>query len=218
MKNRKGFTLVELLGVITLLGIIALVAIPTMDALLGKNKEKIYQGQLKTIEGSLRAWGDANLKALPDTNGDSITIELGDLKLAGLLDNSFEDTSTETCFQNDLKLTITRVKNNYAYKVGETTRIGSESDCDLPTLEYSVAVKSEPVIEISKNGSYHEVGCVLLKNGMYYRTCTVKDRISNNINAAVAGTYNATYKAYVKDGYGKNGDGFVSNTRTIKVK
>ena len=39
MKSRKGFTLVELIGVVILIGLIALIAIPSVDYIIKKTKD-----------------------------------------------------------------------------------------------------------------------------------------------------------------------------------
>ena len=43
---KKGFTLVELLAVITLLGLLSLIVVPVVDKIIKDNKEKLYQTML----------------------------------------------------------------------------------------------------------------------------------------------------------------------------
>lgn len=47
--NKKGFTLVELLGVITILSIIMLIAIPNVTSVLDKNKRENYLADAKKL-------------------------------------------------------------------------------------------------------------------------------------------------------------------------
>lgn len=47
--NKKGFTLVELLGVITILSIIMLIAIPNITSVLDKNKRQNYLVDAKKL-------------------------------------------------------------------------------------------------------------------------------------------------------------------------
>lgn len=64
MKNKNGFTLVEILGVITILSVLALIAIPTIDNIVTKNREKLYDSQIRTIEDGLKTWANANAASL----------------------------------------------------------------------------------------------------------------------------------------------------------
>ena len=43
MKNKKGFTLVELIGVITLLALIALVVYPAITTVIKNTKENCFE-------------------------------------------------------------------------------------------------------------------------------------------------------------------------------
>lgn len=60
MVNKKGFTLVELIGVIALLAVVALITIPIMTNSIKKSKEKTYIAQVKNIISSAKKWVVAN--------------------------------------------------------------------------------------------------------------------------------------------------------------
>ena len=47
--NKKGFTLIELIGVIILLSAIALISVPIINNSIKNAKEKTYKGQIDTI-------------------------------------------------------------------------------------------------------------------------------------------------------------------------
>ena len=47
--KKRGFTLVELLGVISVLGIIALLIIPSVEKTISNNKKKGLENQKNTI-------------------------------------------------------------------------------------------------------------------------------------------------------------------------
>ena len=50
MKNKKGFTLVELLAVVALLAVLAAVVTPAISSISKKSKEKMYRAKVKMIE------------------------------------------------------------------------------------------------------------------------------------------------------------------------
>ena len=52
MKNKKGFTLVELLAVVALLAVLAAVATPAISSISRKSKVKMYQAKKKSIEAA----------------------------------------------------------------------------------------------------------------------------------------------------------------------
>ncbi len=71
MKNKKGFTLVELLAVIVLLGVLVAIAVPSVLGISKKIKENMYEAKVKTIEVAAEAWADDNknsCKTLKDHN------------------------------------------------------------------------------------------------------------------------------------------------------
>ena len=68
MKNKKGFTLVELLAVIVILGVLLLIAVPSVTTIINNSKEKSFlsaaklavesvetAASMETLEGSITA-------------------------------------------------------------------------------------------------------------------------------------------------------------------
>ena len=47
---KKGFTLVEVLGVIAVLGLVIGIIYPLMDEVLSNNANKLYQNQIESLE------------------------------------------------------------------------------------------------------------------------------------------------------------------------
>ena len=63
--NKRGFTLVELLAIITVLGLLVIIAIPNMREIVNTSKKKTFFGDAQTI------YKTANLYSLEitDSNG-----------------------------------------------------------------------------------------------------------------------------------------------------
>ena len=73
--KRKGFTLAELLAVITILGVIALIVFPAVNKTIKNSKEKSYNQQIESILSSAENWTMENMTSLSDINENYLTIE-----------------------------------------------------------------------------------------------------------------------------------------------
>ena len=107
----RGFTLVEILAVITLIGVLALITIPTIDVVIKSTREKGYENQKEVILSAAKDYGASNMMDLPTVDGDYIYITLGDLKLGGFIEVDVINPINEMCISNDTVIVITR-KNN----------------------------------------------------------------------------------------------------------
>lgn len=99
-KNRRGFTLVELLAVLVILGILSVFAIPTITRLVSSSREKMYINDTKKFISIAEAKMKANSSDIdePDNNKcivmNLLYLDNGDLKHAPnggeyLKENSF---------------------------------------------------------------------------------------------------------------------------------
>ncbi len=102
--NQKGFTLVELLGVIIILGIISMIAIGSITSIFGQSHEKAYEAAESSMRDAATnlltdcnsGFGDASLctkYAIPKVN-ESIKIPLADL-ISGAYLNEVEDPTSD---------------------------------------------------------------------------------------------------------------------------
>lgn len=115
MKNR-GFTLAEVLGVITIIALLALLVTPSVTKIIKKNKEKLYDIQIETIESAAKDYAIKNTDLLPE-EGNSIIITLGELKRSGFLTEEVRNPITKELFSDDLKIEIANVQGEYTYTV-----------------------------------------------------------------------------------------------------
>ncbi len=74
MKNKKGFTLVELLAVIILLGILMAIAVPSYLGISKKIKTDMYTSKIKTIEVAAISWADENKQSCNATAYNNLTL------------------------------------------------------------------------------------------------------------------------------------------------
>lgn len=116
MKKKNGFTLAELLGVITILGLLALLVIPAIDRTIKESNDTFYEAQLATIIDGARDWSADHINELP-VNGASITVSLETLKSGGYVNANIKNPKTEEPFPGDLTVKITEKNSQYQYVI-----------------------------------------------------------------------------------------------------
>lgn len=132
----KGFTLLELMGVIALLGIIALIAIPAIDRTLNSSKDKLSKTQeTQIVKGAKEFFSDTinghnNIYCLPgndnskcyidecqieDIDAATRSISIECLKRKGYLPFDIKDPKTDNDYTG--KVVVTKQGNKYTYNV-----------------------------------------------------------------------------------------------------
>lgn len=88
-KNEKrGFTLVELLGVIIILGIIATITVPLVQRTILENAEEAYNDQVAIFEKAAKNYVASNPYVMASRCSQTIcTVSLEQLQEEGLLDS-----------------------------------------------------------------------------------------------------------------------------------
>lgn len=89
--NNKGFTLIELLAVVVILLAITVVAIPSINSLIERNKEKRNNSQYDIIESYAELYYNEHKNSYPDK--ESFCVPIGNL---GLSNEEMKDASGDT--------------------------------------------------------------------------------------------------------------------------
>lgn len=163
--NKKGFTLVELLGVITIMAVILTIIIPVVGGVLNRSKNTIYNAQVNDILNSAYDYSLKKINLLPD-DGETTYILLNELKKYGFIENSLKDPKTNEEFSNDLVISIqnvgTNYKNNdnmallngnYLYKI-ETNLT---DDTNKPTIVFTGYSETPTLINLNIGDIYTEL-------------------------------------------------------------
>ena len=61
IKEKRGFTLVEILAVIVLISLIVIIAVPSVKSVSAKSKRKLFDTKVKITEEAVNLWGESNL-------------------------------------------------------------------------------------------------------------------------------------------------------------
>jgi len=68
MKEKNGFTLVELLGVLVLLAVISLITVPTVSRLINNSKSRARTAQIVLIEKAAKSWASENTGLISESS------------------------------------------------------------------------------------------------------------------------------------------------------
>ena len=120
MNSKKGFTLIELIGVVTLLALIALVVYPAINSVIKNSKEKAYKDQIELLIKAAKEWGIDNAEDLPEEGG-TMSLSISSLLQGGYITN--DDVIDPRQSGNTLSGTIIirYDKNQYVYEYSSET-------------------------------------------------------------------------------------------------
>lgn len=154
--KKNGFTLIELIAVITILALLGMIIVPVVENSINSGKDELYISQIDSIKASLKQYAIKNINSNIKNAGDDIYLSLYQLKLAGFVNLDIADPRSENLIPNDMLLRIEKREKSYIYEVLETT--GTETNQkkynkNTPIIETDEIVYYCPVIE---NGSVPE--------------------------------------------------------------
>lgn len=181
MKN-KGFTLVELLGVLIVLGVLAAIITPTVAGTLKKSREKAYEKQISTLENAAKKWGTENVDQLPDIGSSkTVAVSFNTLYTTGQIQNEkIIDPRTKESLKGCILVSYNNDYNQYEYNYsddekqcnplcqvvsGDGKTPGDEVSCRVNDMSsyifYVLSTEGDNVNLITKEsiGSSSWIGC-----------------------------------------------------------
>ena len=137
--NNKGFTLMEILGVITLLAILSTLIILSVNKSLKDSKETLYQQQIEEIKAAAGMWRTDNIEIIPDN--DYYIVSLQQLKDEGYIKKDIINPKTDQPFDNNMLIEIgmneIQIGNNDNIAQKTDTYINQEIQAIKDKLLYS---------------------------------------------------------------------------------
>lgn len=178
---KKGFTLVELLGVISVLAILALIVSAPVTKTIQEGNKKACESQVQNIETSAKMWGKDHLTSLPDILDSSININLGTLKAAGLVDKKIKNPLNKKALSDEMLIKITKKGKKYwEYKL-----VDGSAMCGGTALTEEEYVQSGLVIR------YDGMNAPIQKNGK-----TVWQDLSGHGNDATLSGFSSNINSF----------------------
>ena len=136
MKNRKGFTLVELLAVVVILGIIIMMSIPVVGRWIDRSKMESDEGNKKALIMAAQSYAQGNTKKLPKSVGGTTKITAQELLNANFLKEELVNSEKKNCMDSYVKI-VKQGQNNYKYTAfincGEET-VANEDSVTKPII------------------------------------------------------------------------------------
>lgn len=110
----KGFTLIELMGVIVILAILCVITVVGVDKMLLSGKENLYEQQIDIIELSAKNWLTDNPSQKPE---NELIITIKTLVDSGYIESEIKNPKTGRNFDLETEIKITKNNNTFEYKV-----------------------------------------------------------------------------------------------------
>ena len=112
--NKHGFTMVELLAVITILGVLTYISIVSIQNVMKNAKEKYYKSQEESMNSAARNYTEKNRQHLPKINGQIVEIKLNDLVKEKYIDE-VKNYDKQKCDYDASYVQIFYYNNEYYY-------------------------------------------------------------------------------------------------------
>ena len=117
--NKKAFTLVEVIGVITILSLMLLVTVPALTKTLKRNEQKKYDAYIDNLKIVSETYVVKQLKE-GIVIGDEYYITLGDLIDSGYVENTIVNPENENKLSRETKIKVSKnLDGSFKYDVKE---------------------------------------------------------------------------------------------------
>lgn len=192
----KGYTLMELLAVIIILSITGLIVFPVVTDIVTHAAQVAYDKNIEALELAANDWALRNTDSLP-TNGSSVIVYLGELKLYTTIDPNIKNPKTGKVLSNNTSVTITNVNNKYEYDVNVIEIDKNEGDAPILVISGNIV----DFVEVNQEGINYIMPEVTAKdsNGNIIEDAYVSyqilqdDNVVSKIDTSKLGTYILNY-------------------------
>ena len=203
--KEKGFTLVELLGVIVILAAIALIAFPPLLNQINKSQNKINDATKQLVLSSANSYVYENGNDFPQIDGNVYCIPFMDLINSGLLKEGIVDANDKLSQSKSVKVTYS---SDYSYEIvdsGDCVPIINNRPCTVISgtgrvVGDEIACGTEHFYVMSNDGNnITMLAKYNLKVGRIYTSSSAYNEIPTTEEGY--GLQDSEMKGYVDSGY-----------------
>jgi len=116
MKKKNGFTLIELMAVVTILVVLSLIIVPIVDKNVKKSKEKMYDVQIDNMRIAGQIYYSDNILLKP-IEGDYSFVKLAFLIENNYIEADVKNPKTGEPFSEDIYIQLFNDSGQYKYSV-----------------------------------------------------------------------------------------------------
>ena len=116
MKNRKGFTMIELLATVTILGILMTITIGYAMRLINKSKNDSMEQQARLVTTAAESYFQAHREQLPRLVGQTTKIPISTLLETNYLKKEIKNAKGESCMEKSFITAYKDSRTKYTYK------------------------------------------------------------------------------------------------------
>jgi prepilin-type N-terminal cleavage/methylation domain-containing protein len=204
VKNKKGFTLVELLAVIVILGIVAVITVPIISRVIKKAGTDVFSINEELMSKGAESYFSINDDLLPTYIGGKSTVTLTNLVADGYM-KDIKNPKDESTLCEGYVVAIKDAIEGYEYnaylKCG-TNYITDNYDADNPVND-----PDAPTISLSADAKGGIADIVWFQNSTYvdpgYTATDIQDGditgsvvVTGSVNVATLGEYTLTYNVH----------------------
>lgn len=128
MKNSKGFTLAEMLGVIALLAIIALITVPFVNKYIKNSREKAYNVEMATLKKAAQEWFTKYSSSVEWDEYDTYALNIDTLKQSEFLPDDPIYNPVNPSEEITGCIMIIKSDDGYTYTYSASCKINREYD------------------------------------------------------------------------------------------
>ena len=188
--NKKGFTLVELLGVLVVLSVILMIAFPLITTYINKTKQKSYDTQMEIIMTGLKNYAIEHKEVLPVNDADYVTFTLGQLKSLGIVNNSVVNPLDGKEIDDSMEFKIIKNGSKYTYQIVESSILSRDDKNHTPYITLNGHILNY----IDVDSTYTELGASATDYDGNPLNVTIS---TSNLDVNTIGIYQIKYE--VKD-------------------
>ena len=186
--NKKGFTLVELLGVLVVLSVILMIAFPLITTYINKSKQKAYDTQMGLIITGLKDYVIEHKEVLPVNDTDYVTFTLGQLKALGIVNNSVVNPLDGKEIDDSMEFKIIKDGSKYTYQIVESSRLSRNDENHTP----SIILNGNILNYIDLDSTYTELGASATDYNGKPLSVTID---KTDLDVSTIGVYQIRYEA-----------------------